>query len=290
MEEIDMSCCLAALSSNRLQGASLMNTSKVCIRDIIDVLIFPSGYLDNTVDKLEYGNPESSVKGIVIAFVATQRVIEQALSLGANLVISHEGIFYSHWDRREMLRHDEVYRTKHKVIEDSGIAIFRFHDYIHKYKPDGITKGLMYEFGWQNYEVKNLPAASILEIPETPLEGIIAHVKNTLSLPYVRSMGDLSMPCRRIALLAGYRGGGDNVIPLFRDENPDLVIYGEGPEWETPEYVRDALHQGRHKALLVLGHAESEMPGMKLFARELQARFPGIPVIFLPQDPIFRIS
>ena len=97
------------------------------------------------------------------------------------------------------------------------------------------------------------------------------------------------MTCKRIGVLVGYRGGGEQVIPLFENEGFDLVIYGEGPEWETPEYVRDAVRQGKKKGLLVLGHAESEMPGMRFLARELQDKFPGIPVHFLPQEPIFGI-
>jgi hypothetical protein len=97
------------------------------------------------------------------------------------------------------------------------------------------------------------------------------------------------MSCKRVGVLVGYRGGGESVLPLFEKENLDLVIYGEGPEWETPEYVRDAVRQGRKKALIVLGHAESEMPGMEYFARELQEKFPSIPVHFLPEKSVFRI-
>lgn len=57
------------------------------------------------------------------------------------------------------------------------------------------------------------------------------------------------MECQRIGLLAGYRGGGEVVIPLFQNQNLDLIIAGEGPEWESPEYVRDALQQGKKKHL-----------------------------------------
>lgn len=48
---------------------------------------------DGTVDRLEPGAPESEVQGIVTAFSASQYVIEQAVLLGANLIITHEGVF-----------------------------------------------------------------------------------------------------------------------------------------------------------------------------------------------------
>ena len=176
-----------------------------------------------------------------------------------------------------------------QTIRESQIALFRYHDYIHRSLPDRITKGLLQSLGWHGYEVKNLPTASILEIPETALGDLILQIKEGLGLKYLRFCGEAMMTCKRIGVLVGYRGGGEQVIPLFENEGFDLVIYGEGPEWETPEYVRDAVRQGKKKGLLVLGHAESEMPGMRFLARELQDKFPGIPVHFLPQEPIFGI-
>jgi len=89
--------------------------------------------------------------------------------------------------------------------------------------------------------------------------------------------------------MAGYRGGGTHAIPLIEKHRLDLVLCGEGPEWETPEYVRDAVRQVRSKALITLGHAESEAAGMKLLADRLQARYPGLPVRYIAEEPIFRI-
>lgn len=57
---------------------------------------------------------------------------------------------------------------------------------------------------------------------------------------------------------------------------------------EAPEYIRDASWQGRAKALIVLGHAESEEPGMKLLADRIQKQFPDIPVNFVAKNPVFK--
>ncbi|MCG5026939.1 Nif3-like dinuclear metal center hexameric protein, partial [Anoxybacillus flavithermus] len=110
-----------------------------------------------------------------------------------------------------------------------------------------------------------------------------------LRLPFVRISGDLSAPCIRIGILVGYRGNGALSIPLFEQENLDAIIYGEGPEWETPEYIRDAVYQGRQKALIVLGHAESEEPGMRHLAEWLGSQFPYIPIYFIPETSIFQV-
>ncbi|MNR42724.1 NIF3 (NGG1p interacting factor 3) [compost metagenome] len=114
-------------------------------------------------------------------------------------------------------------------------------------------------------------------------------MKKRLGINYVRVHGDLNLTCSKIGILAGYRGGAQNAIPLFEQEQLDLVIYGEGPEWETPEYVRDAVFQGKHKALIVLGHAESEEPGMKLLAYMLTNKYPEVPIHYIKERPIFEV-
>jgi len=68
-----------------------------------------------------------------------------------------------------------------------------------------------------------------------------------------------------------------------------VVIAGEGPEWETPQYVKDAVFQGKGRAYVALGHAESEEPGMKYLAEILERAFPGLPVHFVPETPVFRV-
>ena len=259
------------------------------IQNILEAITNPVLLPENTVDRLESGEPDFVVKGVATTFIADQEAIEQAIGMGVNFIISHEGIFFSHRDSRQMLREDPVYLEKRRLIEDNSIAIYRYHDGIHKDMPDGIMTGLLQSLKWQMYEVESSPTASILEIPAMELRDVIAHIKNELGIGYVRVMGDLSMPCRRIGVLVGYRGSGELVIPLFENEHPDLVIYGEGPEWEAPEYIRDAVQQGRQKALIVLGHAESEMPGMKYLARQLKGMFPELPVHFIPQKPIFQL-
>ncbi|MFB5674096.1 Nif3-like dinuclear metal center hexameric protein [Paenibacillus terreus] len=242
-----------------------------------------------TVDKLLYGNPDTEVKGVVTAFSASQFVLGQAVALGANLIITHEGVFFSHQDERDWLKEDPVYQEKIRLIEQSGMAIFRFHDYVHRYKPDGIMTGMLRELGWQNYVSVHNPAATILNIPVMTLAEIADYLKKALQISYVRVSGDQFMPCTRVGILVGYRGSGRQAIPLFQQEEVDLIIAGEGPEWETPEYVKDAVQQGRSKALIMLGHAESEAPGMKYVAERLSEQFPGLPVSFVRDKAAFYI-
>ncbi|OPJ59884.1 Nif3-like dinuclear metal center hexameric protein [Clostridium oryzae] len=259
------------------------------IEDVLDILTTPKIPIENTVDNLLLGSVDTDVTGIAVAFLASQEVIEKAKDLGVNLIISHEGIFYSHRDNHKILQRNSVYIQKYRTIQKNDLAIFRYHDYIHRCFPDGITAGLLKELNWVDYEVENLQTSSILEIPENTAENLIVHIKKQLGISYVRFIGDLSMSCKRIGILVGYRGSSEITLPLFQEKNLDLIIYGEGPEWETPEYVKDAVQQGKNKALIVLGHGESEMPGMKYLAQWLQKQLSDIPVYFIPQKSVFQI-
>jgi putative NIF3 family GTP cyclohydrolase 1 type 2 len=261
----------------------------VTVQNVIDLLMEPVERLQNTVDTLKWGNPDMEVKGIVTAFMPTYRVIQQAIAMGANLLITHEGLFYSHHDNTDAIENDVVYQEKRRLIEESGIAIFRLHDYIHRYRPDGITAGLIQALEWQSYVEEHQTAASVLSLPSMSVREIAEYVKSKLDISFVRVVGNVSLPCTRIGLLAGYRGGGTLSIPLFEKEKLDLIIYGEGPEWETPEYVRDAIHQGKQKALIVLGHSESEESGMKNLADWLKSTLPYLPVFYIPEKPLFQV-
>ena len=118
------------------------------------------------------------------------------------------------------------------------------------------------------------------------LQELASLLKRKLNLPFIRFTGNPKLICRKIGVLVGYRGGGDLAIPLLREV--DLIIAGEGPEWEAPEYVRDAVYQGREKAMMFLGHGPSEAPGMRRLAGKLRLAFPTLPVHVLENETLFQ--
>jgi putative NIF3 family GTP cyclohydrolase 1 type 2 len=259
------------------------------IQNVIDQLRASDHRIENSVDVLETGSPDTEVRGIATTFMATHQVIEQALALDVNLIISHEGTYYSHRSNNEMLSVDPIYQEKQRLIRESGIAIYRHHDYCHQIEPDIIMAGLLHSLKYEAYVVEMLSYAAVLQLPEMRVWEIAEYVKQQLSIPYVRIVGDSSMHCSRIGILVGYRGGGATAIPLFRDKQLDLVIAGEGPEWETPEYVRDAVYQGGRKSLITLGHAESEEPGMRYLAQRLIKQYPDVDVHFIPVNQLLQV-
>jgi putative NIF3 family GTP cyclohydrolase 1 type 2 len=80
------------------------------------------------------------VTGIVTTMFPTLEVIEKTAEAGANLIIAHETPFYNHQDETDWLKDDDAYRHKIGLLNKHKIAIWRFHDYWHAHKPDGIIQ------------------------------------------------------------------------------------------------------------------------------------------------------
>jgi putative NIF3 family GTP cyclohydrolase 1 type 2 len=77
-------------------------------------------------------------------------------------------------------------------------------------------------------------------------------------------------------------------IRMLQHADVHVVLAGETPEWETVEYVRDAVAAGEQKCLILLGHANSEEAGMEYCARWLKTFIPEVPIEFLPAgDPFW---
>ncbi|SEL70994.1 Putative GTP cyclohydrolase 1 type 2, NIF3 family [Paenibacillus sp. cl141a] len=264
---------------------------RVTVQDIINRLTEPAGFLESKVDRVTAGSADAVVHGIAVTFAASYSVLQRAVEAGANLVITHEGTFYSHQEEEyEGLESSPVLQDKLRLMELGNLTIYRFHDAPHRYVPDIMTQGLVQALDWEVYVDKHLPAAAIVTLPEEmSLPDIAEHVKRKLNLPYLRYAGDRSGICSRIGITVGYRGGGAHAIPLCLKESLDLLIAGEGPEWETPEYMGDAAAQGRGPSLLLLGHAASEEPGMACVADRLREFFPGIPIHYIPSGPLIRV-
>jgi putative NIF3 family GTP cyclohydrolase 1 type 2 len=73
----------------------------------------------------------------------------------------------------------------------------------------------------------------------------------------------------------------------LEDNDIDVVIAGESPQWETYEYARDAVQQGKNKAVIFIGHINSEEAGMEYCAGWLKGFIKDIPVKFVASGPSY---
>ena len=255
------------------------------VGQVMDLILktIPGAPFPKTVDTLKSGNRDQKVTGIVTTMFTTTEVIQKAIAAGANFIIAHEPTFYNHLDETDWLQKDEVFRHKHDLLTKHGIAVWRFHDYWHSHRPDGIWTGVLAALGWEKYAGSS--ERGLLTMPATPLHQLIDHAKAKLDIKLVRVVGDPAQTCQRVLLMPG-SSGGRSQIQAIEQTRPDAILCGEVSEWETPEYVRDARQQGQKLSLVVLGHVMSEAAGMQWLVSWLQPKVPGLKVSYVPsQNP-----
>ena len=238
----------------------------------------PEGPLDGSSDTLKVGHEETQVTGTVTTFLATAEVIEKTAALGANL-ITHEPTFYHHDDSVVTFPGDAVIGRKMEVLESHNIAVFRYHDYWHMHRPDGIYTGVVRQTGWQEYLEKG--NQHVFTLPPTPLNEMVRRVKHTFGVDTVRVIGDENARYERVGLFVGSPGPHWQ-LPSVTTDRLDLLICGEVNEWELVEYVRDARTYGRTLGLIIVGHQPTEEAGMAYLAQWLRPKLQDIPVTHVP--------
>jgi len=279
---------LAIAASSCLQAQP---TEGLTARQIIERIKEHVGvpWNNTTVDTFKAGDPDTRITGIATTMMATYDVLVRSAAAGKNLIITHEPTFYSHLDRTDALEKasDPVWADKERFIKEHNLVVWRFHDHWHLRRPDGIMTGVVRALDWQKFQNASNP--SLFVVLETTVEHLAEQMKKSLDIHVLRIVADPKMKITKIALVPGAAGTERHRQMLERDDVEVLAI-GEVPEWETIEYVADAVAEGQHKALILLGHIPSEQPGMEYCAEWLKTFVNEVPIEFIPTREPFLLA
>jgi putative NIF3 family GTP cyclohydrolase 1 type 2 len=279
-----LSFALSAVSVGQQSGAL---TAKQVIERIQTHVGVP--WHKETVDTFKAGDPETRVTGIATTMMATYDVLVRSAAAGKNLIITHEPTFYSHLDRTDAFEkeRDPVWVDKERFIKEHNLVVWRFHDHWHLIKPDGILFGVVRALEWQKFQSASDP--SVFEMPEITVAQLAAQMKRRLGIHVLRYVANPEMKITKVGLAPGASGPLRHRQLLQRDDVEVLAI-GEVPEWETIEYVTDAVSEGKKKALILLGHIPSEQPGMEYCAEWLKTFVSEVPVEFIATREPFLLA
>lgn len=242
-------------------------------------------WAEETVDTYKGGTDESPVTGIATTFLATYDVLKRAHAAGLNMVITHEPTYYNHLDETTFFEQDPIFQKKRDFIRDNNMIVFRFHDHWHRTQPDGILLGMSERLGWKKYEVR--PNDLIFELPSQSLQSLADYLRERFQATSIRVVGPRDMEISKVGFSMGSPGSRAQ-IEILRMDEVEVLVGGETLEWETVEYVRDAQAQGRKKALILIGHANSEEAGMAYCAEWLKGFISEVPIQFVPAgDPFW---
>ena len=234
-----------------------------------------------TSDTFKWGDPDAPVTGITCTFMSTFSLLRRSAAAGNSFIISHEPTFWSADDGAADFRDDPLFDRKMAFIEQSRLVVFRFHDHWHARKPDGISAGWNRRMGWETYYS---PEKRSYEIPETTLEALARDMQQKLKVRSARMVGDPKMKVTRVAHCGHYIAQAMRAAP-----DADVVVGGEVREWETVEYIRDAVALGQRKGAIILPHEGGEEAGMEECARWLQSFVTEVGVRFIASGDPFWI-
>jgi putative NIF3 family GTP cyclohydrolase 1 type 2 len=297
-EFVRLSTAGAVASPFLIQPSTLLRAAAPTAQDLVDRIRTSLGvpWKSDTVDTFKAGDPSTVVTGVVTTSLATIDVLRRAVKTGANMIITSGPTFYSRTDSplppggrgrgaAAPPPADPVFAAKNEFIKQNNLVVWRFSDHWRLRTPDPFGQGLIDALGWAKRPAGN--ASGHISVPAVTLEALVADVNARLDARGgMRIIGDPRTRLQTIAVLPG-------TVPiqaaLTHLPKVDAIIAGEIREWESSEYVRDAVTAGRDKALILVGRTVSEDPGMKLCGQWLQTIMPEAPVRWLSVgDPYWR--
>lgn len=259
-----------------------------------------------TRDQVTFGAEAlgSACTGIVTCIWPTVEIVRRARELGANLIISHEAIFWNHGDHRDVVAGNSAFLAKIVLLEEWGGVVWRCHDYIHAGVPleedgsmaDGIFYGLADKLGWLDCRIGR--DCMDYEIPEMPARDVAAYVVKRLGLSGTRLIGCMDAPVRRVRVpmhIMGHPVGDTETLNKMDTEGVDCLLCMEIIDFTVSEYVRDSAMLGQGKCIIHMGHFNGEEPGMEYMAtwvsRALEAAgldSAKVPVSFVPMGDTYQ--
>lgn len=254
----------------------------------------------STRDKVTYGTTEKECTGIVTCIWPTAEIIRAAMGCGANLIISHEALFWNHGDHQDVIGGTKAYAEKKALLDAWGGTVWRCHDYIHSGVPiddgamvDGIFYGFAKKMGWQDCRVGDVVRCRDFEIPQTSGVELARQLVSNLGLNGTRITGDSSAQVRRVHIpkhVMGDSASDTHEINFADSEGVDALVTMEFVDFTTCEYVRDAGMLGEGKCAITVGHFNLEEPGMELMAEWLPEALgtSEVPVCFVPMGDTYQ--
>ena len=288
----------SAVASPFVLGPAALGAAAPTAQEVVDRIRQRLGvpWKPDTVDTFKAGDPSTVVTGVVTTSLATIDVLRRAVKAGANMVITSGPTFYSRSDSpmppagrgrgaAAPPPADPVFAAKNEFIKTNNLVVWRFSDHWRLRMPDPFAQGIVDALGWAKHPAGNTPGH--ISVPAVTLETLVADVKAKLGVRGgMRIIGNPRTRLQRIAVLPG-------TVPiqaaLTHLPQVDAIVAGEIREWESSEYVRDAITAGRGKALVLVGRTLSEDPGMNVCAQWLGTIVSEAPVRWLPAgDPYWR--
>lgn len=229
-----------------------------------------------TCDGFKYGDPETEIISIAVAWQSTQSALAEAHARDCNLFITHEPTFYSHMDDDEAMHSSLPARRKMAFLDRTGMVVYRCHDAWDVFPRLGIVDA------WSEFLRLGSPVATaryynLHDVPPTAAWELAQHVAQrvkALGEQCVRFMGVRWQMVHRLAVGTGAITDVRRMVELGADV---VLATDDGIRmWRDGAWIADL-----GVPLIMVNHMAAEIPGLRKLAKYLQERFPEVRVEFV---------
>ena len=225
------------------------------------------------------GNGESEVHKLLIGFDCTEELVEEALELGADMIVTHHPLIFGgikHISSSSMTGRTIIEAIKHDIV------VYACHTNMDKVL-GGVSGKLASKLGLMDVEILDENPAGyglgiVGNLPESvPTDIFISRVKEILSLKSIKT----SRPVENIKRVALCGGSGHSLIGKAEESGADVYISGDISYHNF--FCADNF------MIMDIGHFESEVHIMETIYNILHEKIPNF-AIFIGKKVINPVS
>ena len=204
---------------------------------------------------LMVGDENVEINKVLLALDCTDKVIEEAKEVGANLILTHHPLIFR---KPSSITTESLLGRKIIKLIKNDINLYSAHTNWDSVR-DGINDTIVMMLGFKSEEIidrhkadSNAGIGRIVTLEEeVTLKVIIEKCKKTFSIENLRYSGELDKKINKIAII---NGSGQSYFEDAIKKGADLVITGD----TTYHFVSDYTEMGM--VILDIGHFKSEWP------------------------------
>lgn len=213
--------------------------------------------------------PDEKVSGILLCLDITEDVIDEAVALHCNMIVSHHPLIFR--ARKKITTGDYIGRCICKAIQH-GITLYAAHTNLDNAQ-GGVNFMMAEKIGLKNLRFLLAGAeggSGLIGELESPMpkSEFLAYVKQTFKAGVAR-FNDCVKPEVKTVALCG--GAGSFLVDEAVGQKADAFITGEISYHHFFGLENDIL-------MVELGHYETEQYTIQLLQNIINARFPSIPI------------
>ena len=222
---------------------------------------------------LQIGLTEAEATGALLCLDVTEAVLDEAITLGYNVVISHHPLIFKGY--KSITGKNYVERCIMKAIKND-ILVYAAHTNLDN-APGGVNFKIAEKIGLKNVRIlepkgEEWPQAGAgvigeLEVPETELE-FLRRIKRSFEVGCLKHNKLMGREIQTVALCGG---AGAFLIPIAIRNRADVFITGE---------IKYHDYFGREADILLaeIGHYESEQYTKEIFYTLIRDLFPHLEI------------